>query len=118
MAEAFRQVPFPLTASHLTPVSSHRILTTQPCRYEQALQSASTLEQAAKDAAGKLRAQQNDFASHKKSIKDSVEKLRQSQFRATAWRYALKLVMLVPPRCLMLILSLTMPFIAGTSTRV
>jgi len=61
-------------------------------KYKQALQSASTLEQAAKDAAGKLRAQQNDFASHKQSIKDSVEKLRQSQFRATAWRYALKLV--------------------------
>jgi hypothetical protein len=62
-------------------------------RYKQALRSASALQDAAKDAAGKLRGQQNDFASHKKSINKSLENLRKAQFKLTAWRYALKLVM-------------------------
>jgi hypothetical protein len=53
------------------------------------------MQDAAKDAAGQLRSQQNDFATHKKSINSSIKNLRSAQFKLTSWRYAMKLVMCV-----------------------
>ncbi len=61
-------------------------------RYKQALRSASALQDAAKDAAGKLRGQQNEFASHKKAINSRIKSLKTAQFKLAAWKYAMKLV--------------------------
>jgi hypothetical protein len=63
------------------------------CRYKQALESASLLQDSAKSAAGKLRSQEDSFSSHKQAIEDSIEKLRHAQFKLTSWKYAVKLLM-------------------------
>jgi len=61
--------------------------------YKQALHSATSLQDAAKDAAGQLRQQQDAFASHKHTIQHRIKKLREAQLQLAAWRYALKLVL-------------------------
>ncbi len=78
MAQTFRQVRHRVALLHT------RLMLVLLIRYKQALQSASSLQRAAKDAAGKLREQQNDFSSHKQSIQGSIKKLRRAQFKLTA----------------------------------
>jgi len=84
------------------PHSSTPLLTsphTLTIRYKEALHSATSLQQAAKDAAGQLRQQADSFASHKQTIQASIKALREAQLQAAAWGYATKLVLCVRRRC-------------------
>ena len=77
------------------PTSPH----TLTIRYKEALHSATSLQHAAKDAAGQLRQQADSFASHKQTIQASIKALREAQLQAAAWGYATKLVLCACRRC-------------------